>query len=91
MKVEGNKVRISFDHVGGGLASRDDKPLTWFSIAGADKKFVEAKAVIEGDTVVVSSESIDKPEAVRFAWHEEAQPNLTNKEGLPALCFRTAK
>ena len=91
MKVEGSKVRISFDHTAGGLTSRDGKPLTWFRIAGTDKKFVDAKAEIDGDTVVVSSESVDKPRAVRFAWNEEAQPNLANKEGLPAVCFRTDK
>jgi sialate O-acetylesterase len=89
MKVEGDRIRITFDHTVGGLASRDRKPLTWFTIAGADKKFVEAKAEIDGDAVVVSADSIDQPVAVRFGWHEEAQPNLANKEGLPALPFRT--
>ncbi len=89
MKVEGNKIRIFFDHTGSGLASRDGKPLTWFTIAGADKKFVEAKAVIDGDTVVVSSEEVAKPVAVRFGWHDTAEPNLSNKEGLPASPFRT--
>jgi sialate O-acetylesterase len=91
MKVEGNKIRISFDNTAGGLTSRDGKPLTWFRIAAADNKFVDAKAEIDGDTVVVSAEGIDKPVAVRFAWHEEAEPNLANKAGLPAICFRTDK
>ncbi len=89
MKVEGNKVRLFFDHTGSGLVSRDGKPLTWFTIAGADKKFVEAKAVIDGDTVVVSSEQVAKPVAVRFGWDDSAEPNLSNKEGLPASPFRT--
>jgi len=89
MSVEANKVRIRFDHVGGGLASRDGKPLTWFTIAGADRNFVEANAKIDGDTVVVWSDTVDEPVAVRFGWHQEAEPNLINKEGLPASPFRT--
>lgn len=91
MKVEGNKIRISFDHVGTGLVSRDGKPLSWFTIAGEDKKFVEAKAEIDGNTVVVSAESVTKPIAVRFGWNQIAEPNLSNKEGLPAGPFRTDK
>ena len=89
MAVEGDKIRISFDHIGSGLASRDDKPLTWFEIAGPDKKFQKANAKIDGDTVLVSDEQITDPIAVRFAWHQEAIPNLINKEGLPASPFTT--
>lgn len=89
MKREGNSIAISFDHVGGGLVSRDGKPLTRFQIAGADKKFVDAKAVIEGDKVIVSAEGVKEPVAVRFGWHQEAEPNLSNKDGLPASPFRT--
>ena len=91
MKAEGGKVRVSFDHVGGGLASRDGKPLSRFQVAGADKKFVDAQAAIEGDAVVVSSEAVKQPVAVRYGWHQEAEPNLMNKEGLPASPFRTDK
>lgn len=91
MEVEGNKVRVSFDHVGSGLAAKDGKDLTWFEIAGADGKYVKAKAVIDGQTVVVSSEEVKEPVAVRFGWHETAEPNLINKEGLPASPFRTKK
>ncbi len=89
MTVEDNKARISFDHVGSGLASRDDKPLTWFEIAAEDKKFVEAQAAIDGDTVLVWSDEVAVPVAVRFGWNQVAQPNLMNKEGLPASPFRT--
>lgn len=89
MKVDGNKVRLSFEHVGSGLVSRDDKPLSNFTIAGEDNKFVEAKAEIDGGTVVVSSDEVAKPVAVRFAWNQMAEPNLSNKEGLPASPFRT--
>ncbi|MCE2401406.1 9-O-acetylesterase [Candidatus Poribacteria bacterium] len=89
MAVEGSTIRISFDHVGHGLMSRDDQPLTWFQIAGEDKQFVEAVAVVDGDTVVVSNDAVQSPVAVRFGWHQNAEPNLANKEGLPASPFRT--
>ena len=89
MAVEGNTIRLTFDHVGSGLTSRDEKPLTWFQIAGEDKQFVEAEAMIDGDTVVVSSDALENPVAVRFGWHQSAEPNFVNKEGLPASPFRT--
>lgn len=88
-KIEGDKIRIAFDSVGGGLASRDGKPLTHFMIAGEDQKFHPATAAIEGRTVVVRNDAVPEPVAVRFAWHEEAEPNLMNQEGLPASPFRT--
>jgi sialate O-acetylesterase len=89
MAVEGDQIRVRFDYVGGGLASRDGKPLTWFTIAGEDHKFVDAQAIIDGDTVVVRSDQVPKPVAVRFAWSMTAQPNFMNKDGLPASAFRT--
>ena len=89
MSVEGNSIRIYFDHVGSGLVSRDDADLTWFQIAGEDQEFVDAAAVVDGNTVVVSSDSVENPVAVRFGWHQIAEPNLMNKEGLPASPFRT--
>ncbi len=89
MRVEGDAIRISFQHVGGGLVSRDGSKLNWFSIAGEDKVFVDAVAKIDGDTVLVSSPQVQNPVAVRFAWHQEAEPNLANKDGLPAAAFRT--
>ncbi len=91
MKVEGNKVRIEFDHVGGGLKSRDDKPLSWFTIAGKEGDFVEATAVIDGKSVVVSNDKITEPAAVRFGWDQLAEPNLMNAEALPAGPFRTSR
>lgn len=91
MKVDGNKIRLAFDHAGSGLASRDGEPLSWFTIAGEDKNFVDAEAKIEGSEIVVSSQSVEKPVAVRFAWNDVAEPNLSNKEGLPASPFRTDK
>jgi sialate O-acetylesterase len=89
MTIEGSKIRLSFSHTGRGLASRDAKPLNWFEIAGKDGNFVKAQAVIDGNTVVVSSDAITKPNSARFAWNQEAVPNLINKKGLPAGPFRT--
>ncbi len=91
MAVEDGKIRIKFDHVGAGLVSRDGKPLSWFEIAGEDKKFVKADAVIDGETVIVSSPEVAKPVAVRLGWSRKAEPNLSNKDGLPASPFRTDK
>jgi sialate O-acetylesterase len=89
MIVKGNKVQLRFDHVGGGLTTGDGRPLTHFEIAGGDRKFVPAEAVIDGQSVVVSNDQVPEPVAVRFAWHQEAQPNFRNQEGLPASPFRT--
>jgi sialate O-acetylesterase len=89
MEIDGDKIKISFDHVDGGLKSRDGQPLTEFTITGPDGKFEPAKAEIEGATVVVQSDKVSNPVAARFAFHDTAQPNLENKEGLPAAPFRT--
>lgn len=89
MTVEGDKARIAFDHVGGGLIANDAQPLIWFEIAGEDRTFYKAEAEIEGDTVVVRSPRVPAPQAVRFGWHELAVPNLANTAGLPASPFRT--
>ncbi|HOX05328.1 MAG TPA: sialate O-acetylesterase [Planctomycetota bacterium] len=89
MAVEGGKVRLKFESVGGGLASRDGKPLDCFEIAGEDRKFVPAKAEIDGEGVVVSADGVTAPAAVRFGWSNTAMPNLINKEKLPAAPFRT--
>jgi sialate O-acetylesterase len=89
MKVEGKKIRISFAHTGSGLKSRNGRPLNEFQIAGADGRFVPAKAVIDGKTVIVEAGGIPSPTQVRFGWHKVAVPNLMNKESLPASPFRT--
>ena len=88
MKVGGNEVGIVFDHTGGGLVAKDGD-LKGFTIAGADGKFVPAKAVIKGDAVVVSAEGVSDPKAVRYGWENVPDVNLFNKEGLPASPFRT--
>jgi len=88
--IEGNKVRVTFTHVGQGLAARHSDTLQGFMIAGTDKKFVWADAAIEGDGVVVSSAAVAQPAAVRYAWSGNAPwANLFNKDGLPAQTFRT--
>lgn len=90
MAVEGNRVRLRFTHLGGGLVARGGEPLRQFAIAGEDKRFVWANAKIEGDTVVVSSDKVGKPVAVRYAWSDNPEGcNLYNKAGLPASSFRT--
>ena len=102
-EIEGNKIRIWFDHIGNGLAvgekngleSFKETPggnkLKSFAIAGVDKKWYWADAVIEGDTVVVSCEKVLSPVAVRYAFSmNPAQGvNFYNKEGFPASPFRT--
>jgi Beta-galactosidase/beta-glucuronidase len=91
MSIEGNKIRLKFDNVGTGLYSKDKYGyLKGFAIAGADKKFVWAKAYIENNEVVVYSDAITNPVAVRYAWANNPDDvNLYNKEGLPASPFRT--
>jgi sialate O-acetylesterase len=91
MRIEAGQIRLFFNHLGGGLVSRDGKALAHFTIASADQKFVEATAVIDGDSVVVSSPDVAQPVAVRLGWHQEAEPNLSNAAGLPASPFRTDK
>ena len=88
MKISGEKIRLKFDHLGGGLVARGDQ-LTGFAIAGADNKFVWANAVIAGKTVIVSSPEIAKPVAVRYAWDINPVCNFYNQAGLPAVPFRT--
>jgi len=88
MKVEKNKIRISFDNVPTGLKTSGGEP-TEFYIAGADQNFVKATAKIDGNTVVVSSKEVKNPVAVRFGFSNTATPNLLSKEGLPVNLFRT--
>jgi sialate O-acetylesterase len=91
MKIEGNKIRISFNNFGSGLKIKDRYGyLKGFTIAGDDKKFVWAKAYIEGTDVIVSSDVVIKPVAVRYGWADNPDDvNLYNIEGFPASPFRT--
>jgi len=90
MKIEGNKVSLSFSSVGKGLVAKGGEGLKSFAIAGSDKVFVWGQARIEGDKVIVSSDRVPNPVAVRYAWADNPEgANLFNKEGLPASPFRT--
>ena len=88
--IDGNKIIITFTNTGSGLITNDGEELSQFAIAGADKKFVWAKAKIEGDKVIVWNDDVPNPMYVRYAWADNPDnPNLYNKEGLPASPFRT--
>ena len=88
--IKANKIEISFTNTGSGLITNDGEALSEFAIAGADKKFVWAKATIEGNKVIVSSDEVTSPMYVRYGWADNpVNPNLYNKEGLPASPFRT--
>ena len=87
-KFKDGKATLSFDNVGGGLEARGGA-LSGFSIAGEDREFVWANAVIEGDKVVVSDPAVSKPVAVRYGWADYPVVNLWNKDGLPASPYRT--
>jgi len=89
MSQEGSSIRLSFSHVGGGLLARGGGELKGFAVAGPDSQFVWAKAEIDGEAVVVSSESVENPVAVRYAWADNPVCNLINRQGLPASPFRT--
>lgn len=88
--VDGNKIVVSFTNTGNGLVTSDGEALGEFAVAGSDKKFVWATARIEGNTVIVQSDEVPNPQYVRYAWADNpVNPNLSNKEGLPASPFRT--
>jgi sialate O-acetylesterase len=97
-QAEGNKITISFSNTGTGLITNDGEELGEFAIAGADKKFVWAKAKIvpgtasgAGDKVVVWNDAVSNPVYVRYAWADDpVNPNLYNKEGLPASPFEAS-
>jgi sialate O-acetylesterase len=87
--IEGDRVRVRFDHVGGGLVARNGA-LKTFVVAGSNRAFVQAEAVIDGDTVLVCAKDVREPIAVRYAWADNPDGcNLYNREGLPASPFRT--
>ncbi len=87
--IKDDKVIISFSNMGSGLITNDGEALNEFAIAGEDKKFVWATAKIEGDEVIVWNDKISNPKYVRYAWADNPDnPNLYNKEGLPASPFR---
>ncbi len=91
-QIEGKRIRIRFRETGSGLAinKQDEDELTYFAIAGKDKKFVWAKVIIEGESIIVWSDEVSEPMYVRYAWADNPDgANLINREGLPASPFQT--
>lgn len=87
--IENSKIHLSFNHTGSGLITNDAEPLSEFAIAGEDKNFIWAKAKIEDNKVIVWSDKIKNPKYIRYAWgNNPDNPNLYNKEGLPASPFQ---
>lgn len=84
-------IAIRFDHAGSGLETRDGLPPNWFEIAGQDEVYhpAEAKIMDGGKTILLTSSAVAKPDRARFAWSQDAEPNLMNREGLPAGAFNT--
>jgi sialate O-acetylesterase len=90
MQIDGNKIILSFTNIGSGLTTKGGEDLKAIAISDADKKFVWAQAKIDGDKIIVWSDKITNPVAVRYAWADNPEGvNLYNKEGLPASPFRT--
>ncbi len=87
-KISENSMQLFFNYAENGLLKKG-KELTHFLIAGEDKKFYKAEAIIDGNTLIVKSKKVNNPVAVRYAWSDTAEPNLFNKSGLPASSFRT--
>lgn len=88
-RIERSQIRLSFESVGGGLTTSDGGALTHFTIAGKDQVFHPATAVIDGTTVLVRSDTVPNPVAVRFGWGNADSTNFINQEGLPSPSFRT--
>lgn len=88
MKIESDKATLSFSNIRSGLVAKDGE-LKGFTIAGDDRKFVNAQAEIKNDKIVVWSSQVPRPAAVRYGWANYPVVNLYNKESLPASPFRT--
>jgi sialate O-acetylesterase len=88
MRVEGSRMRLAFEHAEGGLEAKGGA-LTGFAVAGEDRIFHPAEARIEGESVVVWSDAVPRPKAVRYGWEDSPVCNLYGVYGLPAAPFRT--
>jgi sialate O-acetylesterase len=90
-KVTDQGIAIRFDHTGGGLVTRDGKPASWFEISAIDGVYQPAEAKIseDGKWILLTNPAVAKPDRARFAWSQIAEPNLMNKDGLPAAAFNT--
>ncbi len=87
--IEGSRIRVRFANCGSGLATRDGKAPSHFEIAGEDRAYAPAQARIEGDTVVLWSAGVGRPVAARFAFRDDAEPNLVDGFGLPGSSFKS--
>jgi len=90
-EIKGNEIILTFDNLGSGLStSGNSENVKGFEIAGADKVFHSAKAIIKNNKVIVSSENVKNPVAVHYGWaDDDTEINLFNKEKFPASPFRT--
>lgn len=88
-RVSDRSLILDFEHVAGGLVSSDKQPLRYFEVAGADRHFYSATALISNTTVLVSAPEVRRPVAVRYAWLPAGNVNFFNGVGLPASPFRT--
>jgi len=91
LRAEGPALRVTFDTGGAGLASTAADEVKGFAVAGADGEYHFAEGRIEGDSVLLQSEEVSRPEAVRYAWAAMQEATLVNRAGLPAAPFRTDK
>lgn len=88
-KIEGNTIRLYFKNTAGGLMTDSNAALRGFIVAGPDRRFAPAQAIIENESVLVSSPLVPEPVAVRYGWADNPDCNLLNRAGLPASPFRT--
>ncbi|CAD0001137.1 sialate O-acetylesterase [Flavobacterium chungangense] len=89
-EINGNQIILTFENIGTGLSKPNNSELKGFEIAGADKVFYSAKAIIKDNKIIVSGDQVQKPVAVRYGWaDDDTEINLFNKEKFPASPFRT--
>jgi sialate O-acetylesterase len=89
-EIKGNQIILTFDHIGSGLSTPNNTELKGFEIAGTDKVFHSAKAIIKENKIIVLSDQVQNPVAVRYGWaDDDTNINLYNKEKFPASPFRT--
>ncbi|GGF20705.1 9-O-acetylesterase [Flavobacterium limi] len=89
-EIKGNQIILTFNNIGSGLSTPNNSELKGFEIAGADQIFHSAKAIIKDNKIIVSSENVPNPVAVRYGWaDDDTEINLFNKEKFPASPFRT--
>ncbi len=92
LEVLGDRLKVYFKNTGNGLKTRDGKSPTHFEVVGVGSNgFQPATAKIEGDAVILTSDKVKTPVALRFAWHMLAEPNLMGGTGLPVGAFRAGE